>query len=227
MLRIQFEIFNSNIKKYVHMYCDSAVLTFFELTNSVNFITIFIVVGALLKGKTISAMPYALILTAIGYVFDIFSVFFRTTDLILSADSSNCGYIKFFYCIMQFFSKYTQYTYKYIRNNCFFFFINKNIINCHMPAVDPYDVIYCETNWVVGDLTYTTYMKRLESPDTKFNIILNLFYFYMVYMCIFHTALIYMLLYILMLYCYWLHSMTVAQKKQIRLQLGLYDVDKR
>jgi len=49
-----------------------------------------------------------------------------------------------------------------------------------MPAVNPYDVIYCETNWVVGDLTYTTYMKRLESPDTKFNIILNLFYFYMV-----------------------------------------------
>lgn len=49
-----------------------------------------------------------------------------------------------------------------------------------MPAVDPYDVIYCETNWVVGDLTYTTFMKRLESPDTKFNIILNLVYFYMV-----------------------------------------------
>ncbi|XP_027839646.1 uncharacterized protein LOC114121471 [Aphis gossypii] len=140
MLRIQFEIFNSNIKKYVFInLAICIVLTYFELTNSVNFITIFIVVGALLKGKTISAMPYALILTAIGYVFDIFSVFFSTND----SDSSNYGYIKFFYCIMQIFT------------------------------------------------------------------------------------LIYMLFYILMLYCYWLHSMTVAQKKQIRLQLGLYDVDKR
>ncbi|XP_025206199.1 uncharacterized protein LOC112602373 [Melanaphis sacchari] len=138
MLRIQFEISNSNIKKYVFInLAICIVLTYFELINSVNYITFFIVVGAVLKGNIISAMPYALILTAIGCVFDTFSVFFRTTDY----DNSSWAYIKFLHCIM------------------------------------------------------------------------NIF------------ILLYMFLYILMLYCYWLHSMTVAQKKQIRLQLGLYDVD--
>jgi len=42
-----------------------------------------------------------------------------------------------------------------------------------MVAVDPNDVIYCEANWVVGDLTYTICMKRLKSSATKFNLILN------------------------------------------------------
>ncbi|XP_026804039.1 uncharacterized protein LOC113547755 [Rhopalosiphum maidis] len=138
MLRIQFEILNSNIKKY--MFINLAiclVLTYFELINSINYITTFIVVGALLKGNTIRAMPYALILTAIGYMFDSFYIFFGTTNYV----SSSC--VKFFHCIMHIFS------------------------------------------------------------------------------------ILYMLLYILMLYCYWLHCMTVAQKKQIRLQLGLYDVDTR
>ncbi|XP_060860869.1 uncharacterized protein LOC132938188, partial [Metopolophium dirhodum] len=115
------------------------VLTYFKLTNSVNYIAIVIVFGALLKGNINRAMPYALILTAIGCVFDICSVLFRTTD----DDGSSWAHVKFFHFIMRIF------------------------------------------------------------------------------------IILYVLLYTLMLYCYWLHSMAVAQKKQIRLQLGLYDESKK
>ncbi|XP_022180829.1 uncharacterized protein LOC111041007 [Myzus persicae] len=140
MLRIQFEVLNSNIKKYVFVnLVICIVLTYFEMTNSVNYIAIVIVVGALLKGNTNRAMPYALVLTAIGCVFDIFSVLFRPTDY----KSSSWAHVKFFQYIMRIFT------------------------------------------------------------------------------------ILYVLLYILMLYCYWLHSMAVAQKKQIRLQLGLYNEDKK
>lgn len=70
---------------------------------------------------------------------------------------------------MQIFSKYTHIN-----------TLETIVFNCHMVAVDPNDVIYCKANWVVEDLTYTIYMKRLESPATKFNLILNLVYFYTV-----------------------------------------------
>ncbi|XP_015363978.1 PREDICTED: uncharacterized protein LOC107161896 [Diuraphis noxia] len=140
MLRIQFEVLNSSIKKYVFVnLAICIVLTYFNMMNSINYIAIAIIVGAMLKGNTNRAMPYSLFLTAIGCVFDIFSVLFRSTNY----DSSSWAYVKFFHYIM-----------------CIFIFL-------------------------------------------------------------------YVIFYILMLYCYWLHSMAVAQKQQIRLQLGLYDDNKK
>ncbi|KAL4122376.1 hypothetical protein QTP88_014712 [Uroleucon formosanum] len=97
------------IKSYYTYHVDKStvaiilyqVLTYFKLTNSVNFIAIVIVFGGLLKGNTNRVMPYALILTAIGCVFDIFSVLLRTTD----DDGSSWAHVKFFYFIMRIFKK--------------------------------------------------------------------------------------------------------------------------
>jgi len=66
----------------------------------------------------------------------------------------------------------------FIKNiNKIILILENKYVDCHVDASDPNGIIYYEAKLVAGLPTYTIYMKPLGSPATKFNIILNGFYF--------------------------------------------------